>query len=322
MCNRESEVPSISVIVPCFNGADTLQKALRSIAVQNVEAVEVIVVDDASTDTTQEVLSRFDEIPIQVIRQPMNRGVAHARNAGVHSAKGTWIQFLDADDYLLPGKFLAQLSRRDEADFIYSDWGSEYESNHPRLVLEPKRFFTDLPHLSQLLISNPFPVHLPLVRRKFVQRLEGPFNSDRMHEDWDFWFRIFELNPRVAYVQHLSCIYRRLSDTRNSNQRRGFQGDIDFLEHLNKKALTSKSVALLEHEVRKRKIALAANYLLANKEFEGEHILSTVAPLNLFETVDIAFAKSALLRPLFNNIIGPRRLIRMLREGWARRRHD
>jgi glycosyltransferase involved in cell wall biosynthesis len=315
-------MPLISVIIPCFNGADTIEKALRSIVAQDFDAVEVIVVDDASTDTTQQVLSRFDEIPIQVIRQPVNMGVSHARNIGMRSAKGTWIQFLDADDYLLPGKFSVQLSRRADADLIYSDWGSEYQLPTPRLVLEPKRFFIDLPPLPQLLGSNPFPVHLPLVRREFIQKLDGPFNPDRMHEDWDFWFRIFEFNPRVAYVQHLSCIYRRFDETRNSNQRRCFQGDIDFLEHLNKASLTSESVAQLDREIRKRKIALAANQLLADDVFEAEKILSMLAPLSVSEAIDVVIARKPALRFLFNRVFGPRRLIRWLKEARTRWRHD
>jgi glycosyltransferase involved in cell wall biosynthesis len=88
----------VSVIVPCYNGAAFLEEALRSALAQSYPAVEVVVVDDGSTDSSPEIVQRF---PVRYIRQ-RNRGLADARNSGIRESKGSYVVFLDADDRLKP----------------------------------------------------------------------------------------------------------------------------------------------------------------------------------------------------------------------------
>ncbi|MDQ7843990.1 MAG: glycosyltransferase [Armatimonadota bacterium] len=93
--------PEISVVVPTFNRAAVLAHALEALARQTLEAgrFEVIVVDDASTDETPALLRRFAEgrLPLQVLRLPANRGRGAARNAGIQTARGRYISFVDSD---------------------------------------------------------------------------------------------------------------------------------------------------------------------------------------------------------------------------------
>jgi glycosyltransferase involved in cell wall biosynthesis len=88
----------VSVIVPCFNGARTIRRALDSVRRQDYPAIEIIVVDDASTDETQEVLAQLAQADLRIVRLPQNIGAAVARNAGIDVARGEFIAFLDADD--------------------------------------------------------------------------------------------------------------------------------------------------------------------------------------------------------------------------------
>ena len=88
--------PLVSVIVPCYNGAAFLEEALRSALGQSYPEVEVVVVDDGSTDSSAEIARRF---PVRYIRQE-NRGLSEARNAGIRESKGSYLVFLDADDRL------------------------------------------------------------------------------------------------------------------------------------------------------------------------------------------------------------------------------
>lgn len=90
--------PLVSVIVPCFNLARFLPHAIDSVRRQTWTAIEMIVVDDGSTDDTAQVAARLG---VSVVRQ-RNRGLSHARNAGLRAARGDFIVFLDADDELLP----------------------------------------------------------------------------------------------------------------------------------------------------------------------------------------------------------------------------
>jgi glycosyltransferase involved in cell wall biosynthesis len=101
--------PTVSCIVPVYNGARFLAEALDSILDQNWPAHEVLVVDDGSTDATADVLRGFGS-RVRVLPQS-NRGPAAARNAAIVRATGSFIAFLDADDRWLPGKLDRQLAR-------------------------------------------------------------------------------------------------------------------------------------------------------------------------------------------------------------------
>jgi len=99
--------PFISVVIPTFNRAQQVQVALRSVLAQTYAEFEVIVVDDGSTDTTQEVVERFVGEQNGTGKQvrffsQSNQGPSAARNKGIVEARGDWIAFLDSDDQLLP----------------------------------------------------------------------------------------------------------------------------------------------------------------------------------------------------------------------------
>lgn len=94
--------PSISVVIPTYNRAATVGAAIRSVLAQDSPPDEIIVVDDGSTDRTEEVLAEFGDA-LQVLRKP-NGGVSSARNAGVRLARSEWIAFLDSDDVWMHGK--------------------------------------------------------------------------------------------------------------------------------------------------------------------------------------------------------------------------
>ena len=101
----ESPAPKVSVIIPLYNGADTIQRALDSVLAQTVSEFEVIVVDDGSTDAGPEIVRAIKDSRVQLLQQE-NRGVSAARNAGVVSAQSPWVAFLDHDDEWKP-EFLA-----------------------------------------------------------------------------------------------------------------------------------------------------------------------------------------------------------------------
>lgn len=110
--------PRISVIVPVYNGAATVDRALDSVATQSYPPAEIIVVDDGSTDATAEIVERHAG-PLQLLRQH-NQGVSVARNRGAAEAKGDWLAFLDADDVYLPDRL------KWHADWIAEDLGLDF----------------------------------------------------------------------------------------------------------------------------------------------------------------------------------------------------
>src|SRR5688500_17265462 len=111
----------ISVVVPTRNRSALLSTTLRSVLTQRGVDFEVLVVDEASTDDTLQVVDRFRDPRIRVIRHATAQGVSAARNRGVAEARGVWIAFLDDDDLWAPAKLALQLraARESEAPWSY-----------------------------------------------------------------------------------------------------------------------------------------------------------------------------------------------------------
>ncbi len=100
--------PQVSVVIPTYNRARYVTKAIESVFAQTCTDYEIIVVDDGSTDDTQEVLQAYAG-RVQILRQA-NGGPSAARNAGIRAARGRWVAFLDSDDEWLPEKLAAQMA--------------------------------------------------------------------------------------------------------------------------------------------------------------------------------------------------------------------
>ena len=112
----------VSVVIPCFNAGRWIAETLQSVAIQGLDGVEVIAVNDGSSDNTAEVVrERFGFVRLL---ETTNRGVSHARNLGMSIAQGDFLQFLDADDLLAPGKLSKQVAAMNHtgADVSYGDW--------------------------------------------------------------------------------------------------------------------------------------------------------------------------------------------------------
>ncbi len=109
--------PLVSVVVPTYNRVEWLPAAVRSIQEQTFTDWELILVDDGSTDETENWVRGLDEPRIRYVRRRHSASIAATRNAGVHQARGDWIAFLDSDDRWLPDKLTQQLARlRDKPD--------------------------------------------------------------------------------------------------------------------------------------------------------------------------------------------------------------
>lgn len=112
----------ISVVIPVYNGEKHLHQAIESALLQrkSIKNIEILIVDDASTDRTQEIAQEYvNSIPdVRYFRNKVNRGAAESRNYGVRNAAGEWIAFLDADDWWEPDKLKKQLKKLEETNAI------------------------------------------------------------------------------------------------------------------------------------------------------------------------------------------------------------
>jgi peptidoglycan/xylan/chitin deacetylase (PgdA/CDA1 family)/glycosyltransferase involved in cell wall biosynthesis/2-polyprenyl-3-methyl-5-hydroxy-6-metoxy-1,4-benzoquinol methylase len=203
-----ASAPSVSVIIPAYNAADTIEMALRSLAVQHGVAWEAIVVDDGSTDDTAGIVQqRMRREPrLRLIRQSQS-GVSAARNAGMSVARGEWLCFLDADDWLAPRAFgrLLALSRADPDAAVLVGGatrvgeGGEVWDYDSRDLSDP--FAVLSTHCS-------IAIHSALVRRSAVRELGGFDESLRSSEDWDLWQRLARAGRRFAQTRQRVAFYR------------------------------------------------------------------------------------------------------------------
>lgn len=102
--------PTVSAIIPTYNRAHLVGRAIKSALAQTWQDLELIIVDDGSNDNTESLVNSFDDPRIRYIRHNVNRGVAAARNTGIKAAKGEYLAFLDSDDEWMTDKLERQLN--------------------------------------------------------------------------------------------------------------------------------------------------------------------------------------------------------------------
>jgi glycosyltransferase involved in cell wall biosynthesis len=116
-------MPLVSIIIPTYNRAHIIERALHSVTNQTLQDFEIIIVDDASTDNTTEVIDQFDDPRIRYLQHNENRFAGAARNTGMEAATGKYIAFLDSDDAWLPLKLERQIGLLEGKD---ADCGCSY----------------------------------------------------------------------------------------------------------------------------------------------------------------------------------------------------
>ncbi len=205
-------IPSVSVILPVYNGAHCVLRAVQSVLNQHYSHWELIVVDDGSTDGTWQVLSTISDARVRVVSQP-NQGVAAARNHAFQLATGDYIAFIDADDVWLPHKLSEELKvvRRETepaqpACLVYSSYYAVDDRN--RLLNLPK-ISTHQGDVGELALRDEglFLPSTTLVHRSVMVAVGG-FQSRCYHEDRVFFIQASQQFPVYATGQRL-VLYRQ-----------------------------------------------------------------------------------------------------------------
>jgi len=204
-----AEDPLVSVIIPAYNSAAFLADAVNSAARQTYRAVELIIVNDGSTDDTGIIADRLAaaDARIRVVHKA-NAGLSAARNSALAVAHGEFVSFLDSDDALLPEKIeqqVAFLLANPECDLVYSDYYVADATLSPIGLRTPGT--PPLPFGDLFVLRNWFPPVVPLVRASLARRV-GPFDESlRAAEDWDYWTRCAAAG-RFGYRPGAVAVYR------------------------------------------------------------------------------------------------------------------
>ncbi|QPN64309.1 glycosyltransferase family A protein [Synechococcus sp. CBW1004] len=192
----------VSTIIPVYNRPKMVRRAVASVLAQTYRPIEILLVDDGSTDATPEVLAELQTAhpeEIRVIRQA-NAGAGPARETGRLQAHGAYIQYLDSDDYLLPNKFTDQVAALKAHPECAIAYGTSRLETAAGQVLDPASRRTDEAIASLfplLLLERWWHTHTPLFRR-WISDAAGPWPSYRP-EDWDLEARMGALRPQLIH---------------------------------------------------------------------------------------------------------------------------
>ncbi|MBF0510757.1 MAG: glycosyltransferase [Candidatus Omnitrophica bacterium] len=186
-------IPIVSVVVTTYNRREKLERALKSVLTQTLKELEVIVVDNASVDHTQELVEGLKDDRIKYIRHATNKGGPAARNTGIKAARASLIAFLDDDDQWQPEKLELQVNKFKDLSLSV---GVVYVGAEIFDELKQKVLKTNLPqwrgHVYQRLLLGTMlsSVSSVLVRAECFQKV-GLFDEDLTScQDWDMWLRI------------------------------------------------------------------------------------------------------------------------------------
>jgi len=204
--------PSVSILVPCYNASPWLAAAISSALGQNWPAVEVIVVDDGSTDDSLSIARSFAGRGVRVLQQP-NRGAAAARNLALTAATGDFIQYLDADDLLAPDKIAAQLYQPGVPDeTLTGRWGrftndpaqAEFDDDNPLFFsLTPRDYLLRYCGLGCMMHPAAWLVPHAVAKRA------GSWNEAlSLNDDGEYFARVVLASSGIRYCREAISYYR------------------------------------------------------------------------------------------------------------------
>lgn len=244
---RDSRTPLISVVLPVYNGEEYLAEAIDSILAQTVTDLELIMIDDGSTDCSLQILREYEQrdARIRVIARE-NRGLATTLNDSMDIARGEWTARMDQDDIALPHRFERQLAWLEEtgAD-ISGSWVRRFGSSDKRVVRLRR---TDEAIKMEMLFCSPFAHPAVMVRTALIRQLRYDKTWEKA-EDYDLWERAVEAGWKMTNVPEVLLLYRVHAaqiSTRTADRQQQLVQDIrrrywEFVSHSTR--LNRKSIA-------------------------------------------------------------------------------
>lgn len=205
----------ISVIIPAYNCATTIRQAIESALQQDV-LLEIIVIDDQSTDGLDVIMQEYEENPhVIYLKNEENSGPSATRNRGVREARGSYIAFLDSDDYWEQDKLVRQYALLQDTDMVLCSTGRELITHDGELtgrIIPVKERITYEDMLHQNWINN----SSVLVKREVL--LEFPMEADDVHEDYLLWLKVLKKYGTVCAIDEPLLKYRMSKNSKSGSK--------------------------------------------------------------------------------------------------------
>lgn len=256
--------PVVSIIIPCYNAEQWIAESLQSCLDQVYQPIEIIIIDDGSTDDSLKVLRAFEKkIHLETSE---HRGGCYARNFGFTISKGKYVQFLDADDYLLPEKIEQQVFFLEEskADVVYGDWRHQYHQLDGKITLGDVQVSGEQVDILESLLRGWWTASVSLLMcRDIVSRCGGWDNQLAVGQDRDFFISLAMAGADIRYQPGCFTVYRRYGNVTvsTSNKDRWLESHHRLLE---KAESNLTNAGLLSTQYRR---ALAQSYFVLARNY-------------------------------------------------------
>ncbi len=198
MCLKENENMNnndlISVIIPAYNSGKYIEKSLDSVINQTYKNIEIIIVNDCSTDNVEDIILRYKEQDsrISYLKNEVNMGVGPTRNRGIEKASGKYLYFFDSDDYIAPN-CIEELHNAIKEDDCFSCMTRAYKNIDGEIVIFSRS-------REELMLSEYPSVCMKLFNKRIIDELNLRFSNLRIGEDLEFVSKLLIYNNKVTFL--------------------------------------------------------------------------------------------------------------------------
>lgn len=226
--------PLVSIVIPCYNYAKYVDDAIGSVFAQTYKNIELIVINDGSTDNSDDVIRQAQKKYTFKYFNQANRGIVATRNRGVRLATGQFLIQLDADD-MLPKNYVQTLinaAAKQKVDIFYT---AAKDLDTGRVVIDPPEFNIEiLKHHNYIHASS-------MVRLEAIKKYKyDQYLNDKGLEDWDMFLMMCLDGATGLYVKEVSLQYRQHNDIKSRNEKiRNNNQELDAIRHILTKHITN-----------------------------------------------------------------------------------
>lgn len=197
----------VSVIIPIYNGELTIKRTVKSVLNQSYSNIEVIIIDDCSTDNSYNIIENIaqNDKRIKLYHNEINLGVSKTRNIGINFASGEFIAFLDSDDVWKKDKLKRQLCymNKTQIDICYTGYEIIGESDGESIIYKVPKYID----YAGLLKENIICCSSVVIKSDLLR--ENHFNDEFFHEDFVLWLQLLKLGIKASGIQESLVIYRK-----------------------------------------------------------------------------------------------------------------
>lgn len=223
-------MPKVSVIVPFYNVEGYIEKCLETLVNQTLKDIEIILVNDGSTDRSIEIVKKFiKEYPEKIVYlEKENGGLSDARNFGLNYAKGEYIAFLDSDDYIEIEMYenMYQLAEKDNSDMVECDFYWEYPDK--KKVDQAKLYNGKKEMLEKVRVV----AWNKLIKRDILEKTNIRFPKGYRYEDVEFTYKLIPYIEKVSFFNKTMVHYIQREGSISNSQNERNKDIFDVLEHV------------------------------------------------------------------------------------------